>query len=226
MPSVVKADPLAETLEPSGNWFRELRIGEKPSMPLLRVLLSKLLYTEEPFTESDEVQCFTAFEWCVNKCVDPMFSRKYYFQLSLFKLLMVNFEAFVRDKAAISEYRKQLDSYYSHGRKFLSASIFYGYRKLRKVRMVALRPKKPKNKNRIGVGYRDMGNARNTAWDGSPTWQEVASHVFPVVLKQQSATAFERAQFLWDCLRTKAIEPWHNRRVARPPDSLLNQFRG
>jgi hypothetical protein len=32
----------------------------------------------------------------------------------------------------------------------------------------------------IGVGYRDAGNARNTALDGSPSWQDVSSSKCPI----------------------------------------------
>jgi hypothetical protein len=40
----------------------------------------------------------------------------------------------------------------------------------------ALNPPKLKPKRVIGVGYRDKGTRRDTAYDGSPSWQEVGRH--------------------------------------------------
>lgn len=37
-------------------------------------------------------------------------------------------------------------------------------------------PKKPKAKPYIGIGYKDKGSRRDTAYDGSPKWQDVGSH--------------------------------------------------
>lgn len=60
-----------------------------------------------------------------------------------------------------------------------SACAFFGRRTILNVRMVLRKinlrlKKRPRPPNRIGVGYRDHGTARDVALDGSPSWQEVA----------------------------------------------------
>jgi len=60
-----------------------------------------------------------------------------------------------------------------------SACAFFGRRTILNVRMVLRKinlrlKKRPRPPNRIGVGYRDHGTARDVAFDGSPSWQEVA----------------------------------------------------
>lgn len=63
-----------------------------------------------------------------------------------------------------------------------SSEATYGYLNLLiKELEKDLQPLHPENsrprthKNFIGVGYKDKGNLRNSAIDGSPSWQEVAS---------------------------------------------------
>jgi hypothetical protein len=60
-----------------------------------------------------------------------------------------------------------------------SACAFFGRRTffnvkdvLRRINLESRKTSRPPN--RIGVGYRDHGTARDVAFDGSPSWQEVA----------------------------------------------------
>lgn len=62
----------------------------------------------------------------------------------------------------------------------LSHFSYFGWRKSFNVKDFVKRfnrnqRRKPPPLRRIGVGYRDHGTARDVAYDGSPTWQEVAS---------------------------------------------------
>lgn len=64
---------------------------------------------------------------------------------------------------------------------------YYGWRgsfdsKVWFVSLNRLLAKKPRPKKFVGVGYSDHGGFRNTALDGSPSWQEVASSRSPKVL--------------------------------------------
>jgi hypothetical protein len=221
------ADPLTESYDPNDKWFRELRNPEKPGMYLFRILLSKLMYTEEDFTESDEVQLFLSYEKVVDLCSDPGFKKKYFYQIFLVRNIFYCLPGFVRDRQSIIDYRKHLDSAYSYGRSFLNAFIYYGATELKKVHLVSKEPHRLKAKNRIGVGYRDKGNARNTAWDGSPTWQEVAASEQMQAMQTQSSTKSERVSDLWEHLRVGNFYPWQrSEKIPIRRDSLVRQMRG
>lgn len=47
--------------------------------------------------------------------------------------------------------------------------------KIRETRLPGVLRKKLPPERYIGVGYRDKGSRRDEAWDGSPSWQDVAS---------------------------------------------------
>jgi hypothetical protein len=82
-----------------------------------------------------------------------------------------------------------------------SACAFFGRRTFFNVKNVLRKinrnlRKKPRPPNRIGVGYRDHGTARDVAFDGSPSWQEVAA----AHLKSESTDPTEREAYktyLW-----------------------------
>lgn len=169
---------IPENHQADGNWFRYLRIQvkDKNYLKVLRVIWSKLLYTEEELTEEEEVLGFHCYEKCMEIAArDKIFHQKYFFQLWLNRVIMVDFPAFCRDKQAQFRHKEILASYYSHGRNFLHARIYFGNKgSIGSVCLKSGKPRKPKPRNRIAVGYRDKGSVRNPAEDGSPSWQEVA----------------------------------------------------
>jgi len=82
------------------------------------------------------------------------------------------------EKKAVWSNEVVSNSFFSGG--LLSACAFFGRRTFFNVRNVLRKinrnlRKKPRPPNRIGVGYRDHGAARDVAYDGSPAWQEVAA---------------------------------------------------
>jgi hypothetical protein len=91
------------------------------------------------------------------------------------------------------------NSFFSGG--CFSACAYFGRRTFFNVKNVLRRVnlnlrKKTREKNRIGVGYRDHGTARDVAFDASPTWQEVAA----AHLKSDSTDPKERTAYrtyLW-----------------------------
>lgn len=63
-----------------------------------------------------------------------------------------------------------------------SAWAFFGWEKEFKLEQILhrknrrLKTKNPPPKRFVGVGYRDSGHRRDSAFEGSPHWKEVASH--------------------------------------------------
>jgi len=90
-------------------------------------------------------------------------------------------------------------SFFSGG--LFSACAFYGRRTFFNVKTVLRKinrnlRKKSRPPNRIGVGYRDHGTARDVAYDGSPSWQEVAAaHPKSVSTNPTEVEAFKT--YLW-----------------------------
>jgi hypothetical protein len=144
---------------------------------IFKFLLSKLLYErKEKLSEEEIVLLFLSREKVVEKAaIDSEFHRRYGQLIFLTRHIFVNLEAFVVDQESIDRFRVQLEPFFTHGRAQLSPQIFYGGRLEYNVRMQAAQPRKTKPRNRIGVGYRDKGNAKDSALDGSPSWQEVAT---------------------------------------------------
>lgn len=222
---VNSADPSPENHDPSSYFYRVLKVNRKHlTFHLYKVLLSKLLYTEEIFTEEDEVLLFLAYERCVELCVDPSAEKKYYHLLSANRVIFNGLSEFVKDKESIRRHRESLEWSFSHGRSQLNAYIYYGAKVSLEVKMSTYYPRKPRAKNRIGVGYRDKGTAKNTAWDGSPSWQEVALDEF--FRNQQEVTQSTRLDQLWQSLRVGDHWPWQKRSRRYSGSSLCRLMRG
>jgi hypothetical protein len=223
---VSSADPSSKNSDPCGNWFRYLRVKlHVKEIVILKFLLSKLLYSNDTFSEEDTVALFEAREKSIELCArDPGFNRKYLRLIFLTRNIFVNLEAFVQDRESITELRDQLEGCFNNGRRIIGPSIYFGGKRQFTVEMRAATPRKPKPRNRIGVGYRDKGTAKNTAWDGSPSWQEVAmSEAFNDVISESLRSKVERLQ---QSLAVLNNYRWQTLRVRRKPESLLGKMRG
>lgn len=91
------------------------------------------------------------------------------------------------------------NSFFTHG--LMTPHAYFGSRTFLNVRNVLRKvnlalKKKPRPSNRIGVGYRDHGTARDVAFDGSPSWQEVAvAHLPPKSTNPTEENSFRT--YLW-----------------------------
>lgn len=174
------ADPSSEnSTYLSGNWYRTLRIFKHPKLSeimVFRIMMSKLIFMQrEEFTETDQVLLFKSWEDSMEKLTDPVFKVKYETDLKICSFVIKNIAALVGNSRELQKVRKYLRTVYQNspfcmGTIYLSSKL----KSSNQVKMVVDSPKKPKPVNRIGRGYRDKGNARNSAIDGSPSWQEVA----------------------------------------------------
>lgn len=220
------ADPFPESREPIGNRFTFLREAtEQKDETTFKVLLSKLLYTEESFSEEETVQLFQARERMMEKCAKhDDYKRKFFFQLFLFRGIFVNLSAFVIDLHSRKQFAETVEGFYTNGRRFLSASQYYGSKLAGRVSMQWSQPTKPKERNRIGVGYRDKGTARNSAWDGSPPWQEVATDEW--FQSHNITKSFSDAlEWLYHCFRTKEVYPWQSKTAIKQKSHLVKEMR-
>lgn len=221
------ADPITENLEPTGYFFRELRVRyDAKEIVILKVLLSKLLFTTEILTEEEEVLLFTVREHVLSKMSkDDTFKEKNYWLMFITRHLFLNLSSFNVDIESRKSYRKQLESIFSNGRGLLSASIYYGHTIQYSVKMQSGTPKKPPEKNRIGVGYRDKGNARNPAWDGTPSWEAIATDQWFQENLEQKFNSSEKLESLYESLAVGENFPWH-KSINRTTSHLVRRMRG
>lgn len=78
--------------------------------------------------------------------------------------------------------KEVLESFLFPRRNFTQVSLLYrGFVQPIDPQLTTLeRRSKKLQKRRMGVGYRDKGSLKNPAKDGSPSWQEVATHRGPL----------------------------------------------
>lgn len=211
------------------NWFVTLKVQLKAKQPVIwHVLLSKLFFVrEETFTEKDQVALFTVYEKMVEKCaVDGNFKEKYGHELFFMRNIFKNLPAFVADQQSIEKMVEFLQQVLSHKRGWLSRDIYFGMKmQIYKVEMQYGEPKKVKPKNRIAVGYRDKGTAKDSAWDGSPSWQEVAlDEMFQIVNLSKCIT--DKVEQWFQDLRVGEHYCWQNSKAYREPSLLVREMRG
>lgn len=221
----------AESFDPTGNWFRTLRISSlQKDSTIFTVLLSKLLYTEETLSEVEIVGLFVARENMIEKCAeDKGYNDKWFWLLFLTRHSFSCLSAFAADLPGRLQVQIGLTDFFSHGRAHLGAHIYYGWKgKLVDVRMIVGEPVGPKAKNRIGVGYRDKGTAKNSAEDGSPSWQEVSMCEYFQLSQDQAASVSEKLDGLYTVLQTthQCGYSWQQENAVTVPSKLTRRMRG
>lgn len=220
------AEPFAENLQPSENWYRTLRT-ELTTTPIViyKALLSKLIYTEEMLSEEEAVALFLAYEEVEKEISrNGEYHKRYFWLYFITRLCFVNLDAFRIDLKSRQKVRKDLEPYFSFGRQQLSARIYYSSKLDFKVRMVVESPKKPKPRNRIGVGYRDKGSARDVSWDGTPSWQETCQD--EEFRNDESQSISSKLETLRQKTKTYLAEAWHSAKAKRPTSLLARQMKG
>jgi len=145
---------------------------------VLRYLTSKIVFTEEILTLEEISILFVAFEELVKKSSrDKFYRQKYLVETFLFRQVYQSLENLLRKDP--KQRCEQLSKNYSFYRgKLFSARYFYAVRgqvqRLFEIRLKTRFPKKFAPKTFIGKGYGDHGTAKEPAYDGCLTWQEVA----------------------------------------------------
>lgn len=174
------ADPLSENHIFQGNWYRGFESHWKKrykDINLFRILLSKLIFTNNKFTEEDQVLFFLSYESSLKNLVNRQFQKNYQTDLKICSMLVRNMAGLLSSKTELHQVKRYFRKIYQ-GTSFCGGRIYLSekpnFEKYSLVSMKSKEPKKPREPNRIGRGYRDKGNARNSALDGSPSWQEVA----------------------------------------------------
>lgn len=157
---------------------------------LQRFLLSKFVYFRKELELRDLCTLFENQLWLESKChFDPEFSQKFGKDLESLSIIMkeFNFKTGTTDRA-IDKFAKRIQENLSHlilpKRNYLGArKQCNGLFQLKDSKPIGVAKKSVPPPARIGIGYRDKGSARDLAKDGSPSWQEVATHRGPIYHK-------------------------------------------
>lgn len=148
---------------------------------LLRILVTKIVFRKDEVTFEEIVVFYDNLLWALEFCQkQPHFAAK--FGSSLEELAKVSRTVRWRPDSIpgnlekLSHELRNLDDFYIPNRNFLGnwkyvKGLFHVAPKHTEMgRLTKTIPPKPY----IGVGYKDKGTRRDTAQDGSPSWQEVA----------------------------------------------------
>jgi len=151
-----------------------------------RYLLSKYFIYKESLLYEERF-CLCEVILALLDVKDPLFKFKYGNEVRYASLLLAIFnEKGNRTEKVIkiSQSSINLHRVWLNERKYHSAKITYSSTINSFVQRTKFyKRKKLPPKRYIGVGYRDKGSKRNTAYDGSPAWQEVAT---ADILKEKS----------------------------------------
>lgn len=224
----VLAEPLTGNHDPKTiKWYRYLKIvWKQKDIVVFKYLLSKLLYSKDELSEEDIVVLFIVWENVVKECAtDPVFKERYFWLLFLTRGMFNNIGAFAADLQSRSEMSKELDNFFSQGRADLSAAVYFGGKGTHSVKLVAAEPQEPPPKNRIGVGYRDKGNAKDSAWDGSPSWQEVSMDEWFQSHNVSKSNEAEIEQLFQD-LKVGNFERWQKSSNKGKTSKLVKEMKG
>lgn len=176
-----------------------------------RYLLSKLVYEGFSSMDGAEIHALYLLHDRLSTCKDRGWVEKHFNYFTKSVNLFNYFTLYLkqRDNPKVEFDRVAKNPFFNHG--ILSPCAYFGSRTFFNVKKVlrrinlALR-KSPRPRNRIGVGYRDHGTARDVAFDGSPSWQEVAvAHLPPKSTNPTEQEAYRT--YLWKIQGRKI--PYH-----------------
>lgn len=179
-PPSQSSDPTWSSSLTKGGYRVKIKKGTK-RMTLFRFLLAKAVYEVEGI-HLDEFIVLMELYFQLRDSKDPSFKEKY-------DLVFSETEKFFSKIAGITDFPVKVEVQDSEElRAFLdpllpSKSAYFGLRGQRNLRLsfkISLNehlfPQRIRPKSFVGVGYRDKGQRRDLAKDGSPHWTEVASH--------------------------------------------------
>lgn len=168
-----------------------VRISPKAKrIHLQRFLLSKFCFFKEELELRDLCCLFENQLWLEKKCLsDDQFCQKFGKSLEDLSLCLkeFNLKTGTTDRA-IDKFSKRL---LKEVPSLILPKRNYKEAKRRNNGLFQLEVSKPQGRlkrdvpppARIGKGYRDKGSAKDLALDGSPSWQEVATHRGPIYHK-------------------------------------------
>lgn len=162
----------------SENNWRELVCRMSNRVTVLRYLTSKLVFTAEVFTQVDAVTLFCAFEDVMQKLErDRGFAAKYGPEIFMFRSVFQQLD-FLSDIEPSVRYKKLESLFNGYQGKMFSRRYYYAVEgQAQRLYETYVRQRFPKTfpaKTYIGKGYGDHGTAKDKAFDGTPSWQEVA----------------------------------------------------
>jgi hypothetical protein len=113
---------------------------------------------------------------------DPSFKSKNRLQVTSLAMILTIFEQtnynITEIKKAVSASKMNLSEFMlSRRQRYALKKTFSSVRKSYSLRLRVFEKQHLPPKRYIGVGYKDKGSRKNIAFDGSPSWQEVASNV-------------------------------------------------
>jgi len=164
--------------------FFELRGTLRVQTLAWKFLLSKLVHEGFESLNGEEIHSLFLLHDRLSTVKDRGWVDKYFNWFGNSVIMFDYFTRYLEEGCPESEKgKKTWDPFLVCGFTF-TACAYFGRRTFFNVKNVLKRVnlklrRKPRPKNRIGVGYRDHGTARNVATDGSPSWQEVASVALP-----------------------------------------------
>jgi len=147
---------------------------------LQRLITTKIVFFKEQVTFGEILVLYDNLIWCQDKSFqDPSFHKKFNSSLEeLSKILVkVKFQERRIPETILKLHLelKNLPDFYLPKRNFLGAwKHVVGKFEIRCVKEQGIPTKCIPPKPYIGVGYKDKGNYRNQALDGSPGWKTVA----------------------------------------------------
>ena len=187
-------------MEVSKDVFWELRGNLRLQTQFWKFLLSKLVYEGKNSLSEQEIFLLYQLHVKLSNVKDKGWVERNFNWFETTKRLFNYFTLFLKRRDTFPWNQTVVKSSWFSGGLY-SACAFFGRRTILNVRMVLRKinlrlKKRPRPPNRIGVGYRDHGTARDVATDASPTWQEVAA----AHLKSESTNPTERESYrtyLW-----------------------------
>jgi len=208
-------DPKVTNLQgqaPSKDIFWDLRGTIREQFNAWKFLLSKLVYEGFESLSEKEIHCLYLLKVRLTSVRDMSWIVQNFNSFKLTKRIFGAFQNMVQSGRCRNFWNQEIlkNPFFSQG--LLTPCDYFGRRTFFNVKTVLRRvnlalKKKPRQPNRIGVGYRDHGTARDVAWDGSPTWQEVAVALQPT----DSPSSWDQEEayrtYLWKLSGAK--EPYH-----------------
>jgi hypothetical protein len=199
---VPEASKLTRVLS-SSHW-RQLQIRVKKVDYQFRLLVSKFVFSEDPFTEEDRIIFWTCYEKMVQKCaIDSNFRAKHQYWVYSVRHLAQSLNQELNSETRF-HYRTWIISITSHGRGYFSGSLYFGRKKEEFLYQIQLKMRqsiKTREKSRIAVGYRDKGHLKESH-DGNHDWKEVAMALYDPISESTS----EKVEHLWSNLKINSVQ--------------------
>jgi hypothetical protein len=157
---------------------------------LQRFLVSKFSFYKEQVDIRDLCCLFENQLWLENKCqLEDDFNRKFGKSLEVLSKILkeINFKIGITNRAIDRlsiRLQNDLNEFVLPKRNYKDAFIkCNGHFQLKEPKSQGVPNNRIPPKAYIGKGYRDKGSAKNLSKDGSPSWQEVATHRGPLYHK-------------------------------------------